>query len=114
MNTRKVWIVQAGFCFAVLSGCLLAYLEKQNELTELRLYVPKLTAEIHGIQEGNTQLLYQIQEFESPEQLIKMAASGSFPHLKHPLEKEVLVIQEGNALQSLQKTPNHTLAVGTK
>ena len=106
----------------MVGSCLISYLEKQNQLTQLRLYVPKLALEIQGIQEENTLLKYRIQEFENPDYLMKIANSGSFNHLKHPLEKEILVIQGEDSIQSLcdaekeflSVTSKHTLVVGTR
>lgn len=106
-------------CLLTLGGCLINYLERQNTLTQLRLYVPKLSLEIKGIQEEISQLKYNIQEFENPDHLLKLASDFSSGYLKHPLEKEILVIQERNSLQSLgaeEEFPalksNHTLAAG--
>ena len=118
---KKAFILQIFLCFIVLGISLIAYLEKQNDLTDLRLYVPRLVLEIKGIQEENAQLKYQIQQFESPDHLIKMAAAAEFSHLKHPLGKEILVLQDESAVQwssDLEKEillkPENTLAVGAK
>jgi len=114
MSRGKIWMIQGLFCFAALSLCLVIYLEKQNALTKLRLRIPKLAAEIGELQEGNTHLLYQIQALESPSSLLRIVEK--FSHLRHPLEKEVLVIQEGSVVQSPTntKTSKHSLAAGSK
>ena len=88
-------------CLSALAFCLLSYLEKQNELTELRLVIPKMEKEIKIIQEENQELIYQIQAFESPDHLIEMAMQPEFSHLKHPFQKEVLVLKEDTHVQSL-------------
>ena len=117
---KKAFILQI-LCFVAVGISLIAYLEKQNDLTDLRLYVPRLVLEIKTIQEENAQLKYQIQEFESPDHLIKMAAAAEFSHLKHPLGKEILVLQDESGLEwssDLEKNillkPENTLAVGAK
>jgi len=94
MRSSKGWIVQIAICLVMLGGFLFSYLEKQNELTQLRIYVPKLVKEIRSIQEESVQLSYQIQAFESPEHLMQLASDPQFSHLKYPLHKDVLVLRE--------------------
>ncbi len=101
MGKKLTYIVQAVICLTGLSAALIAYLEKQNELTELRLCVPKLQLEVKGIQEENTRLKYQIQAFESPQHLMELAGASEYSHLKHPSTKEILVLQDASSLQSL-------------
>ena len=110
MKKGKATIVQIFTCLIAVSACWFSYLEKQNELTELRLYAPKLVQEIKGIREKNTQLKYQIQQLESPENLMKLSSEARFNHLKHPLGKDILVLQE-NKEQFSTKNSN-TLAAG--
>lgn len=122
MVRRKGLVIQLGLCLMTLAACLFSYLEKQNEITELRLYVPKLVKEIKMLQEKNIRLNYQIQIFESPENLMKLAANAKFSHLKYPLSKEILVLEQPSQIDLLvsEKTEyvsskfKHTLAVGAK
>ena len=122
MGQKKGFIVQISLCLVMLGACLFSYLEKQNELTELRIYVPKLVKEIRLIEEENVALKYQIQKFESPENLMALALDQQFSHLKYPLNKEVLVLQDASQLDCFldkkieQFSPKikHTLAVGAK
>ena len=122
MGQKKGFMVQVSLCLVMIGACLFSYLEKQNELTELRLYIPKLVKEIRMIQEENVGLKYQIQKFESPEHLMMLASDSKFSHLKYPLSKEVLVLQDSSQLDwTLDKKTEcfspkikHTLAVGAK
>ena len=122
MGQKKGLVAQVSLCLVALGACLFSYLEKQNQLTELRIYVPTLVKEIRLIQEENVSLKYQIQEFESPEHLMQLASDASFSHLKYPFSKEVLVLQDASRLDSPsdkeieQFSPKikHTLAVGAK
>ena len=108
-------ITQIALCLCGVAACLITYLEKQNELTRLRLSVPRIVREIKYIQEENTQLKYQIQAFESPEHLMELACEAQFSHLKHPSTKEVLVLEptEGSEPSFLFKSKD-SLAVGVK
>ena len=122
MGPGKGFTVQISLCLMTLGACLFSYLEKQNEITELRIYVPKLVKEIRGLQEQNIQLNYQIQAFESPEHLMQLASDVKFSHLRYPLNKEVLVLQEAPQIDSSPDEKiecflpkfKHTLAVGAK
>lgn len=122
MGQKKGLVAQVSLCLLVLGSCLFSYLEKQNQLTELRIYVPKLVKEIRLIQEENVSLKYQIQKFESPEHLMQLASDAKFSHLKYPFSKEVLVLQEASRLQlpsdkeieQFAPKIKHTLAVGAK
>lgn len=122
MRQKKGVVLQVVLSFMMMSACLFSYLEKQNQLTELRIYVPKLVKEVKSIQEENTRLRYQIQEFEGPEHLMLLVADPKFSHLKYPLNKEILVLQDVSQKESCpsQKKEGsfsqfkHTLAVGAK
>lgn len=117
---KKGIITKLFVCLSVFSLCLFSYLEKQNQLTELRLYAPRLVKEIKGIQEENTRLHYEIEQFESPDNLMQLARDTRFSHLKHPLSKEVVMLEEGLAVEfpatrageSVSFKPKLTLAVG--
>ena len=107
-------------CLSVFSLCLFSYLEKQNELTQLKLYAPKVVKEIKSLQEENARLQYEVEQFESPDNLIRLARDTRFSHLKHPLNRDVLMMQEGlcveytpaQSKENLFFKPKHTLAVG--
>ena len=87
-------------CMSVFSLCLFSYLEKQNELTELRLYAPKIVREMKSLEEENARLCYEIEQFESPDHLLQLAREARFSHLKHPLAKEVVELSEGLAVNT--------------
>ena len=86
-------------CIFVLGFCLYSYIDKQNELTKLRMHIPGLVKEIKSIQEENMRLQYEIDQFENPQHLMELARLAEFSHLKHPLVKEILTVPEGVAMQ---------------
>lgn len=110
MKNRKATIVQIFTCLIAVSACWFSYLEKQNELTSLRLYAPKLVQEVKNIREKNMEMRYQIQQLESPEKLMELTQDARFHHLKHPFGKDILVLQEGKDKPLIQT--HNTLAVG--
>lgn len=118
----KKMIIKLFVCFCVGSLCLFSYLERQNELTHLKLYAPKILKGIKALEEENTRLAYEIDQFESPENMMALARDIRFCHLRHPLRKEVVMMHEGIALQyplledqnKFAFTTQYTLAVGAK
>ncbi|HEY5236174.1 MAG TPA: hypothetical protein VIJ14_08355 [Rhabdochlamydiaceae bacterium] len=86
-------------CLTVFSFSIYSYLDKQNSCTELKMHLPKLTKEIQAINEVNANLQYQIECFENPQNLLAMASSPEYAHLKFPFTEEVLTVKEGLALQ---------------
>jgi hypothetical protein len=108
----------------ILFSCALlySYVDKQNEVTRLRLEIPVLAKEIKEIKEQNTRLHYEIEIFESPQRLMELARHSEFGHLKHPMLKEVITMQEGIALhpsssekESAQPSrPKLPLAIGLR
>jgi len=85
-------------CMFGFSFFLYSYLNKQNELTQLRIQLPLFAKEIKAAEEENTRLKYEIDQFENPEHLIELARRNEFSHLKYPLAKEIVTLQEGLAL----------------
>jgi len=75
-------------------------LNRQNELTHLKIRLPQLEKEIKLISEENCRLQYEIDRIGSPTRLIELAHHPEFSNLKHPLMKEVLNLPEGIALKS--------------
>lgn len=85
-------LIGIGICLSFFALCLYSYLNMQNSLTKLRIEVPKLASELRQMQEENVRLKYAVVEFENPQQLLQLANSTFFSHLKFPLVKEVVVL----------------------
>ena len=86
-------------CIFILSAFLYSYVDKENQLTELRLEIPKLVRELRAIDEGNTKLQYEIEEFESPAHLMQLVGKAEFGHLKHPPRNKIIILSEPELLQ---------------
>jgi hypothetical protein len=86
-------------CIGACGGFLYSYIDKQNAVTRRRLEIPILAKEIKDLKEENTRLKYEIEFFESPEHLIELARLNQYSHLKHPMLKEIVTLQQGLALQ---------------
>jgi hypothetical protein len=101
-------------CIGICGGFLYSYVDKQNAVTRRRLEIPVLADQIKDLQEENTRLQYQIDLFESPEHLMELSRHSEFSHLKHPMLKEVLTMQEGLALQVSSDEKEEKVAVRPK
>lgn len=76
-----------------LSGLtFFAYIDKQNQLTELRRKLPSLAKELKSIQEENNRLKYEIETFESPIHLMELLRKPEFSHLRFPYTKDIIIL----------------------
>lgn len=80
-------------CIACASFTLYAYIDKQNNMTELRLAIPALSKEVKAIHEQNTSLRYEVERFESPIHLMELKRKPEYSHLKFPYLSDVITIK---------------------
>lgn len=81
-------------CLVLAGMTLYAFIDKQNQVTEVRLAIPLLTNKVKKLQEENGRLQYEIDRFESPIHLMELAGKSEFGHLKYPYTKDVIIISE--------------------
>lgn len=98
---NKGFFIKSTICILFLGVCLYSYLDLQNGLTELRIRIPHLASEVRRVQEENTHLLFEIEAFESPENLLKLAKRPEFAHLRFPMSRDVLTLKQGASLQDV-------------
>lgn len=89
---RNLIVIKVALCLLSSSGVLYAYLQQQNELTKLKIDIPKLAKEVRMLDETNTRLRYEIEQFENPENLLIIAKRPEFGHLRYPVLGEILVM----------------------
>lgn len=85
-------------CIVAAGLTLFAYIEKQNELTELRLAIPVLAKKVKNLQNEKIRLTYEIEQFESPIHLMELMHKPEFSHLKYPFLKDEVFLPVGQAL----------------
>lgn len=96
---RQLFLVLRIFLCILAAGLtLFAYIEKQNELTELRLAIPSLAKEVKSLQEENIRLTYEIEHFESPIHLMELMRKPEFSHLKYPFLPDEIFLPQGVGL----------------
>jgi hypothetical protein len=81
-------------CISFAGVALYKYIDKLNELTELRLSIPVLAREVKEIREKNLELQYAIDSFESPVHLMELARKPEFGHLKYPMINDIVLLPE--------------------
>lgn len=96
---NKGFLIKIVICIFAGGIFLYKYLNKVNELTEHKLLLPKIEKEIYILKEDSERLQYIIDQFENPTHLMELSRSPEYSHLKHPLFKNVLKVQEGVALK---------------
>lgn len=87
-------LVRLLICISFTGLFLYKYIDKLNDLTELRLSIPVLAREVREIHERNLELQYAIDSFESPLHLMELARKPEFGHLKYPSIQEVILLPE--------------------
>lgn len=90
--------VRTLICISFAGFVLYKYIDKLNELTEVRLSIPILAREVKEIEEKNLELLYAIDTFESPLHLMELARKPEFGHLKYPTLNEIVQLPEATLI----------------
>ena len=87
-------LIRLLICIFALGGLLYLYIDKQNDLTELKMQIPKLVRNLRVLEEENAQLKYDIEKLENPDRLMELLRSPEFSHLKQPLLSDVVIVHE--------------------
>ncbi len=90
---KKIFFVQVLVCAFSCGGVLYAYVKQQNDVTKVRIELPRLAREVRQLEEQNSRLKFEIERFENPKHLMELAKRPEFSHLKHPLIGEIFVLQ---------------------
>lgn len=86
-------------CIIAAGITLYFYIDKLNELTELRLNIPTTSKEVKVLKEENLRLQYEIEQFESPIHLMELLRKPEFSHLHFPYTQDVVIIYETEGSQ---------------
>lgn len=85
-------------CLFAFGLCLYSYIEKQNELTSLKIEIPQIAKDVKNLDEEIKKIQYEVEMFENPAYLMQLIRQPEFGHLKHPFVEEVLTMPQGLAL----------------
>jgi hypothetical protein len=93
-NPTSILYLKLFICLFVLGFTLYAFIVKGNQVTEMRLAVPALAKKVRMLQEENSRLQYEIEQFENPIHLMEMKRKPELSHLKFPYVEEILILPE--------------------
>ncbi len=96
----KEMIIQSICSMVCVGSYFLSYIDKQNQLTYLRMQIPQVEQEIIELKEEIAELKYDIDQFESPSNLLDIAQLPEFSHLQYPFMQDILSLQEGLAMHT--------------
>ncbi|BAE81407.1 conserved hypothetical protein [Chlamydia felis Fe/C-56] len=89
---NKYRFLRLSFCFCFLGSLLYSYINKQNDLTKLRLEIPSLWSTLRQKEQENIALGFLIDKIESPEHLMHIADLPEYQYLQYPAEDRVCII----------------------
>ncbi len=82
----------------VFLGCATFFfyedIEEQNRIAALKMELPKVSQNLKNVREELTRLRYEIEQFESPANLLHLAEASEYRHLKQPFAKDIVAITE--------------------
>lgn len=87
-------------CLVFFGFSMYSYLDKQNQCTQLKMRIPKLTKEVENLKEQNAEYQYQIECFESPQHLLEIANRPEYRHLRFPFAQEVVNVKSAVAIKT--------------
>jgi hypothetical protein len=91
----RLFPLKVFICLFTIGGYLYAYLEEQNEVTKLRMEIPRLGQDLKEISEENMRLRFEIESFENPKHLMELVLQNEYSHLKHPIVSDIVMVPQG-------------------
>lgn len=88
----KGLLIRLLICVFILGGFLYTYIDRQNDLTELKMEIPKLAKSLKQLEEENAHLYLEIERLESPDRLIKLLRQKEYSHLRYPYVDEIVKV----------------------
>ncbi|MBQ8498328.1 hypothetical protein [Chlamydia sp.] len=79
-------------CLSLLCYALYRYIDKQNDLTKLRLEIPCLWAQLRQVEQENVTLSFLLEKLESPEHLLQIASLPEYQYLEYLSEEKISVL----------------------
>lgn len=95
----KLLFLKLFFCLLVLGVTLNALIVKGNQVTKMRLMIPALAKKVRMLEEENSRLMYEIEQFENPIHLTELQKKPELSHLKFPYLDEIVILHEPPALE---------------
>ena len=81
-------------CIFFSAFLLCIYIDRQNELIQLKIELPLLAEQVKALEEENQILELKLNELHNPKNLLQYLRLPQLSHLKHPLPEDIVVIEE--------------------
>lgn len=95
---KKRIFLQSLLCLTAFGVMLYSYISTCHEVREKQALVYQSSKQLAILSEENTRLSYEIDRFEDPKNLMQLAKSKKFSHLKVPSSDEVIICSKTQAL----------------
>lgn len=86
-------LIRIFICIITAAAFLYFYIDKQNQITKLRVEIPQLNRELEQIRQEIARVQFEVDQFESPVHLLELSRKPEYGHLRQPKVNEVVVIQ---------------------
>lgn len=87
-------LIRLALCILTVAFSIYLYIDRVNEVTEIRLAIPQVQKQLQEIVEKNNRLQYEIDQFESPLHLMEIARKPEWGHLKMPYLPDVIQVEK--------------------
>lgn len=77
-----------------MSFVLFLYIREQNEILILRRSIPLMEKEIRELEEGNLELIYQMDAGRNPKKLLKKSLQPEYGYLQYPEKGQVSTLSD--------------------
>ncbi len=78
------------FCLITATLLLYVYIDRKNQLTEIKLAIPLLEREVRALEIEKTALQYELESFQNPSYLLELLKKPEYSHLHFPKKGEVI------------------------
>lgn len=85
-------LIRISICILFAGALLYLYLDRQNEITSLRLRLPHLERSVHEVNQEITRLRFEVDRMQDPAELLELSRQPQYRHLRHPRADDIIEI----------------------
>lgn len=82
-----------GICICLFGAFLMRHVQRQNDLTRVRLEIPQIAMQARALEERSLQLKEEVGKLQTPKVLLDQLDRGEFAHLMAPLPQQIWIIE---------------------
>lgn len=83
-----------GICICLFGAFLVRHVQRQNDLTRLRLEIPQIAMQARALEERALQLQEEVGKLQTPKILLEQLDRSEFAHLRAPLPQQIWMLEE--------------------